>query len=95
MTIGWARFRLSIAGVGSLKAKRRVVKSLKDRLRNRFNISVSEVDEQDVWQTAVLGVVSVGPDTAYIQGQLEAVVRFVDEDRDVQILDCRTECMVV
>ncbi|QGG47126.1 hypothetical protein FTV88_0974 [Heliorestis convoluta] len=52
MTVGYAEVSLHIHGVDSLKGKRRVVKSIVDRLRSRFNVSVSEVDKHDLWQAA-------------------------------------------
>ena len=55
----------------SLKDKRMIVRSLKDRLRAKFNVSVSEVDHQDLWQRAQLGVVIVGPDEKFLKKVLE------------------------
>ena len=55
----------------SLKDKRMIVRSLKDRLRAKFNVSVSEVDHQDLWQRAQLGVVTVGSDEKFLQKVLE------------------------
>jgi uncharacterized protein len=55
----------------SLKDKRMVVRSLKDRLRTKFNVSVSEVDHQDLWQRSQISVVTVGPDERFLQKVLE------------------------
>ena len=54
MVVGVRSWELSLAGCQSLKDKRRIVKSLKDRLHNRFNVSAAEVDHQDSWQRAAL-----------------------------------------
>ena len=66
MVIGTLVIRLVIREAHSLKQKRSVLKRVKDRLRNRFNISVSEVAAQDVWQSATLGVAMVGSDKKYV-----------------------------
>ena len=55
----------------SLKEKRMVVRSLKDRLRAKFNVAVSEVDHQDLWQRSQLSVVTVGPDEGFLKKVLE------------------------
>lgn len=55
----------------SLKDKRMVIRRLKDRLRSRFNVSVSEVDHQELWQRAQLSIVTVGPSEAYLNQMLE------------------------
>jgi uncharacterized protein len=55
----------------SLKDKRMVVRSLKDRLRSKFNVSVSEVDHQDLWQRSQISVVSVGSDESFLHKVLE------------------------
>jgi hypothetical protein len=65
----------------SLKDKRRVVKSVIARVRNEFNVSIAEVDSQDIWQEAVLGVSCVSTSQRYAHGQLEAVVRFIEDRR--------------
>ncbi len=71
----------------SLKDKRRVAKSLIQRIRNEFNVSVAEVDDQERWQSLVLGVACVSNSARYAEGQLEAVVRFVETQRpDVPLL---------
>jgi Uncharacterized protein conserved in bacteria len=62
MFVGVLQVELYIPGSGSLKAKRRVVRSLKDRIRANFNVSVSEVDAQDKWQRAVVGIACIGSD---------------------------------
>lgn len=81
MVIGVCTLALHIPEAHSLKDKRRVVKSLLARVRNQFNVSIAEVDSQDRWQQAVLGVACVSTSQKYAHGQLEAVVRFIEETR--------------
>ena len=59
----------------SLKEKRFVVRKVKDRLRARFNVAVAEMDHQDLWQRAVVGVVSISSDRQNLEAVLEAVQR--------------------
>ena len=81
MVVGAARVELHVHGSQSLKEKRGVVRSITQRVRNRFNISVAEVGGQDTWQRAELGVACVSTDQGYAHGQLEAVVRFIERIR--------------
>ena len=91
MIVGAAKIELFISDSGSLKHKRAVLKALKDRIRNNFNVSVSEVDEHDKWQKAILGIAAVGPDKRYINGVLDRVLEFLRQNRSVQILDYHME----
>jgi uncharacterized protein len=81
MVIGVLTLQLSIPIAFSLKEKRRVVKSVIARVRNEFNVAINEVDDQDVWQSAVLGIACVSTAQSYAHGQLEAVIKFIDEMR--------------
>lgn len=81
MVIGVCTLSLSIPMAFSLKEKRQVVRSLITRVRNEFNVSIAEVDDQDVWQHAVLAVACVATSASYAHGQLEAVIKFIDRQR--------------
>jgi uncharacterized protein YlxP (DUF503 family) len=59
MNVGLCIVEIHLSASHSLKDKRRVLRGLKDRLRNRFNVSVAEIDHQDLWQRATLGIVSI------------------------------------
>jgi uncharacterized protein len=72
MVVGVRTWELHLAGCQSLKDKRRVVKSLKDRLHQRFNVSAAEVDHQDVWQTAALACSVVTTDRRHAEEVLTA-----------------------
>ena len=73
--------------VRSLKEKRRVVKGLSAMLTKKFPVAVSEVDHQDQWQRATLGVAAVGPQAGQVERVLYAVRRTVDGYGDVELLD--------
>ena len=74
MIVGSLRLRLLIRESRSLKDKRQVVRSIKDRLRQAFNVSVAEVEDQDQRQLAVLGVALVGGDARHVRTTLEQIV---------------------
>jgi len=91
MVIGVLRIEVLIPGASSLKEKRMVLRSLKDRLRNNFNISVSEVDMHDKWQRAVIAIAGVNKDKGYLNGQLDKVVDFIERFRGVEVSDYEME----
>ena len=72
-SIGVLTMEINVPEAHSLKEKRHVVRSLKDRLRSRFNVSVAEIDGQDSWQRAVVAAVTVSGDHDRAQGVLQAV----------------------
>ena len=74
-TVGVLTLELQISEAHSLKDKRHVVKSLKDRLRSKFNVSVAEIDGQDTWQRSVIAAVTVSGDHERAEQVLQAVER--------------------
>lgn len=94
MRIGSLALELRLPACHSLKDKRSIVKSVLARLRNEFNVSAAEVAEQDRWQIAVLGVACVSSNAHYAQGQLDAVVEWIYENRpDVEIIGTEIEIL--
>ena len=75
MPIGVLTLELHLPEAHSLKEKRFVVRKIKDRLRSRFNVAVAELDHQDLWQRALLGVVSISSDRKALENLMEAVER--------------------
>jgi uncharacterized protein YlxP (DUF503 family) len=75
MPIAYLTLELRIEAAHSLKDKRQVVRSLKDRLRNSFNISIAEIEVTDLWQRATLGVVSISDSRDYLDGLMRNVER--------------------
>lgn len=79
---------LHLAASESLKDKRQVLRSLQERLRRQFNVAVAEVEEQDVWQTAVLGLVVVSNEAGHAARQIERIVKTIEETRlDAEVVD--------
>ena len=91
MIIGTLRLRLLIRDAHSLKDKRRVVRSLKDKLSNKFRVAVAELDYLDVWKTAELGVATVGSEGRHVQSVLTNVSRFVRAWGGVEVVDEQQE----
>ncbi len=87
MIIGVLNIDLFIPDSNSLKAKRYAIKSIKDRLRNRFNVSVAEVGFTDKWQRATLGVALVSNETRYIESILGKVMNLVYSDNRVEVVN--------
>ena len=90
MIIGVATWDLHLNGCGSLKDKRRVVKSLKDRLHNRLNVSVAETDHHDLWQRAELACCVVARDRRHAQSVLSAADGVVGSNTHARVLDSST-----
>jgi uncharacterized protein YlxP (DUF503 family) len=80
MFFGVARLELLVAQSGSLKEKRAVLHRIRDRLEGRFRISVSEVDHQDLWQRAALGVALVAHSEESARNALQAIRREIETD---------------
>lgn len=91
MVVGVLEIVIAIPQSNSLKDKRKVVKSVKDKLRNSFNVSVAEIENQDIWKTATLGVVVVSGDMAYANGVLSRVQDWFGGLRDAILTECRLE----
>ncbi len=91
MIVGTLKLRLLLRESHSLKDKRRVLRSLKDTLSNKFNIAVAETDEQDVWKSAELGVATVGNDSPFVQSVLSNVVNYVRYFGGVELVDSEQE----
>ena len=93
MIIGACSIKLHIFEVYSLKEKRQVIKSILGRLQSRFNISVAEVDHFDTWQSSVIGFACVSNETAHVRSIINNVIRFVDSDGRVEIIDHEIEIL--
>jgi uncharacterized protein len=96
MHVGIARVALHLAGNGSLKGKRMVVKSVAQRVRNRFNVAVAEIDTQDAWQLATLGIVCLSDDPRHSNEMLSKVIDFIESERlDAEVGAVEMEMIVV
>lgn len=86
MVVGAIRWELQLFEARSLKEKRRVVKSLKDRLRDRFNVSVAETGHQDSWQRAEITACVVSTDRRHAESILDRADRLVESEARGRII---------
>lgn len=83
MIVGLCTLELYIPTAHSLKDKRRVVKSLIERVKNKFNVSIAEVDRQDNWQHAVIGMATVSNESVHVQQTLNTVTKFIENNEEM------------
>lgn len=93
MVIGVASIEVHIPESGSLKTKRQYLKRIKDRVRNKFNVSIAEVDHNDLWQRTTLGVSVVSNEKRFANQVLSSVVDFISQINGVQMLDYSIELL--
>lgn len=93
MVVGLANIDIHIPASGSLKGKRHVLKRIKDRVRNKFNVSIAEVDHNELWQRTTLGVAVVSNQKQFANQVLSEVVDLVNKENGVQILDYSIELL--
>ena len=93
MVVGILDVKLALRGARSLKDKRSLLNSIRDRLRNKFNVSVAEVANQDMVQAAELAVAQVSSDARYVRGSLEKVLKRIQQSRGAQLTDYSIEVM--
>ena len=91
MVIGVLRLELYFPGSTSLKSKRQILKRIKDRTHSRFNVSISEVDNGDLWQRATLGVAVVSKDQRYANGVLSRIADKVEREDAAEVIDLAME----
>ena len=87
MITGIFKIDLLIHDAFSLKDKRQVIKSIIERLKSRFNLSISEVGKNDIWNRSIIGISVVSNDAAHIDSMLSNIASFVEHDSRVEILD--------
>ncbi|HEX8521430.1 MAG TPA: DUF503 domain-containing protein [Tepidisphaeraceae bacterium] len=93
MTIGVLQIEIHIHDAMSLKDKRRVVKSIKDRIAHGHNVSIAEVGALDEHRRSILGIAMVSNDSSYVQGALSKLVDFVRNVTQVDLIDYQIDLM--
>jgi uncharacterized protein YlxP (DUF503 family) len=94
MIIGVSQITLHLPGSQSLKDKRQIIKSVMARVRNRFEVAIAEVEEQDRWQIAVLGITCVSNSGQHADEVLGHVRRFIEETRpDILVSNSESEIL--
>ncbi|MFZ5518460.1 MAG: DUF503 domain-containing protein [Candidatus Zhuqueibacterota bacterium] len=93
MFVGICQIELFIPESESLKAKRFVLKSLKTKIQNKFNVSIAEVENNDKWQRSTLGVATVSNDKKIVDSTLNKIISFIENDFRVEVVDVSIEIL--
>lgn len=93
MVIGVSRLALRLPESGSLKGKRKVIKSIIARIRDKFNVAVSEVEDHDLWQSAQIGIVTVGNDRVIVNSVLNKINDLIESLGLAEVLDIKIEIL--
>lgn len=93
MVVGVCTVELFISGSQSLKDKRQIVHGLRDRLREKFNLSVAEVDGQDLWQKAVVGMACVSNESRHANQVLEQALNLIKSMPAVEVIRTQLELL--
>ena len=91
MTVGLLQLEVHLPTAQSLKDKRSIVKRLKDQLRGQFNVAVAELDPNERWQRATVGISTLGEDRTYVQGVLTQVTEWVRKTGLVELIQVEQE----
>ena len=91
MIIGIMTIQVSVFEAMTLKDKRRIIKSLKDRIRNKYNVSIAEVGHNDSIRTAILGVALVANKSRFVNSALDEIVNFVRSIPQLTLVDYNIE----
>ncbi len=92
MNVGVCRLRLRLAENMSLKGKRQVIKSIIALVKNKYNVSVAEVDDNDLWQLATLGISFISNDSKYTDEVISSIISFIDSGRfEIEIINREVE----
>jgi uncharacterized protein YlxP (DUF503 family) len=91
MIVAAARITLRIPENNSLKGKRKVLRSLIEKVRHRFDASIAEVGDNDLWQKAQLGLALVGNDSQFLSTRLSQIMKFIENQHLAEIIDSQVE----
>lgn len=95
MVIGICHLDLVLRDNHSLKEKRRVVKSIIGRVKSKFNVSIAEVGNQDLWQSAQIGFCIAGNEKRFINSSLDKVIYFIEESNSAEIKHAEMEIITL
>ena len=93
MVIGICHLDLLIRDNSSLKGKRRILKKIIERVKNKFNVSIAEVGNHDLWQSSQIGFCMVGNDRRFINSALDKIVLFIEGISSAEIIKSEIEIM--
>mgnify|MGYP001080724502 FL=1 len=95
MVIGVCRLDLLMRENGSLKEKRRIVKQIIDRVKHRFNVSIAEVGNNDLWQSAQLGLCLVSNDRRFTNSSLDTILNFIETINEAEVVKSDIEILTL
>jgi uncharacterized protein YlxP (DUF503 family) len=95
MVIGICQLDFRIPENQSLKGKRHVIRKMMDRVRHRFNVAISEVGDNDLWQRGQIGICTVGNDRRHINSSLDKVIDFIEKMNLVEMVQTEMEIITV
>ena len=87
MIVGTLQIGLLLHGCQSLKEKRMILNGLKSRIKNKFNVSIAEVDQNEKWQRTTIGIATVANEKKYIQGIFNKILNLINSDVRVELID--------
>ncbi len=93
MIVGILKVQLFMPEANSLKSKRKEIRSIKDKLRHHFNLSVSEVEHQDLWQRSTLGIAVVGNEYSFVKETLDRISDFIEKNWSYLLLELYSEIL--
>ena len=93
LIIGICTLELDLNDSHSLKDKRQVVRSVLDRARGRFNVSIAQLDQHDLWQHATIGIACVGNERQYVNTVLNKVLELLESEPRVEVTGCQMEML--
>ena len=91
MVVGVCQLDLRIPGVASLKGKRKVLRRIIDRVKDRYNISVAEIGDNDLWQRSQIGLSAVGNNSRFVNSSLDKIIRFIHDMNVAEIINSEIE----
>jgi len=91
MIIGVVKIQLHLPGAGSLKDKRKIILSLKDKIRGKFNVSIAELEDNDLWQRCTMGMAIISNDTAFANAVLSKAIDLVNNHAEAIVTDIKME----
>lgn len=95
MIVGTMKMTFHAPWVHSLKEKRMIVKSICGKVGSKFNVSIAEVEQQDLWQSIVLGIACVTNETGHADSILDNILHFVESNTDAEIIKIERDVMIV
>jgi uncharacterized protein YlxP (DUF503 family) len=93
MLLGVCTINLYFPDSHSLKDKRSIIQSIKLRIRNKFNVSVSEINNHELWKNTTLGISCIGNEKSYLNDVLNEVIKFIERQNKLQLIDFKTSIL--